>query len=158
MIELLTLNFDVACGVEHAFMVWTERAAAWWPAAHTVSHERGVHIVFEPRVGGRIFERTSTQVEHDWGHVTAWEPPHRLAYQWHIATDPSNATAVEIRFTALGPGATRVEVHHGGWDRLGPEQGREWRTMNRAGWDGVVPDYMAACASPSSHNQSIKET
>jgi uncharacterized protein YndB with AHSA1/START domain len=156
VIEPLTLSFDVICDARHAFTVWTEHAAAWWPAGHTARHERGVHIVFEPRVGGRIFERTLAQVEHDWGNVTAWEPPHRLAYRWHIATDPSNATAAKIRFIAIGPSATRVEVHHDGWDRLGSQQGRQWRTVNRGGWDGVLPNYPTVCASSHSRTNQVR--
>ena len=140
------LAFEVACDAEHAFRMWTEHASTWWPAAHTVSHERGVDIVFEPRVGGRIFERTTANLEYEWGSVTAWEPPHRLAYRWHIASDPSNATDVEVRFAPVDASATRVTVRHAGWERLGPEQGRQWRNINQGGWDGVVPEYVAACA------------
>jgi len=53
------------------------------------------------------------------GVVTAWEPPHRLAYRWHIATAPSEATDVEIRFRGTSSGATEVAIEHSGWDRLG---------------------------------------
>jgi hypothetical protein len=154
MIEPLRISFEVACDRRHAFSIWTERASAWWPAEHTVSRERGAQIVFEPRVGGRIFERTHTGLEYEWGQVTAWDPPHRLAYLWHIATEPANATDVEIRFVELSGSATRVEVEHGGWDRLGPEHGPQWRDTNQGGWDGVVPSYRAACASAASTNAS----
>ena len=55
MIEPLRISFEVACSPDHAFRTWTERAAAWWPPQHTVSHEPGAEIVFEPRPGGRIY-------------------------------------------------------------------------------------------------------
>ena len=68
----------------------------WWPPEHTALHEPGAEIVFEHRVGGRIFERTPQGDEIEWGEITEWEPPRRLRYRWHIATDPANATDVEI--------------------------------------------------------------
>ena len=68
----------------------------WWPPEHTALHEPGAEIVFEHRAGGRIFERTPQGDEIEWGEITEWEPPRRLRYRWHIATDPANATDVEI--------------------------------------------------------------
>ena len=37
-------------------------------------------------------------VEHDQGEILTWEPPHRLAYLWHLGTDRGRATEVEISF------------------------------------------------------------
>ena len=143
MIEPLRLSFEVACSAAHAFDTWTQRTSMWWPPAHTATHDPGARIVFEPRTGGRIFERTSAGQDVDWGWITVWEPPHRLVYQWHIATDIASATEVEIDFVDLGEG-TRVEIEHRGWQRLG-ERGQEWRDANRTGWDGVLPAYKTAC-------------
>lgn len=145
MIEPLRLSFEVACSPDHAFRTWTERATAWWPPQHTVSHEPGTEIVFEPRPGGRIYERTPDGREIEWGEIADWEPPHRLSYRWHIATDPANATEVEIVFRKLADATTRVEIEHGGWDSLG-EIGQAWREANQAGWDGVLPSYRSALA------------
>ena len=145
MIEPLRLSFVVACPVDHAFETWTAKASVWWPVEHTVSRAEGTQIVFEPRAGGRIFERTTGGEEIDWGEVTEWDPPRRLRYRWHIATDPVNATDVEIAFVEQPDASTRVEIEHGGWDRLG-ELGRSWREANHGGWDGVMPAYLAACA------------
>ena len=145
MIEPLRLSFVVACPADHAFATWTAKASSWWPAEHTVAREKGMKIVFEPRAGGRIFERTSSGQEIDWGEITEWDPPRRLRYQWHIATDAVNATDVEIAFRPLSDASTRVEIEHSGWDRLG-DSGRTWRDANQGGWDGVMPAYLAACA------------
>ena len=145
MIEPIRVTIDVACEPEHAFRTWTSRASAWWPNEHTASHERDAEIVFEPRVGGRIFERTTTGQEIEWGFVTDWDPPRRLRYQWHIATDPADATEVEIVFRGLEASLTRVEIEHRGWERLGDEKGRAGRDVNNGGWDGVLPAYIAAC-------------
>ena len=141
MIEPLRISFEVACSPDHAFATWTGRATSWWPPQHTVSHEPGAEIVFEPRAGGRIFERTSDGREIEWGQIVEWDRPRRLRYLWHIATETSNATDVEIVFHELADSTTRVEIEHGGWDRLGAI-GQSWRDANQAGWDGVLPSYI----------------
>ncbi len=146
MIEPLRISFEVECGPEHAFDTWTEQATAWWPPDHSMSHEPGAAIVFEPRPGGRIFERTASGRELEWGEIVDWERPRRLRYLWRIATDSRNATDVEIVFRRLSASRTRVEIEHGGWERLG-EAGPSWREANHAGWDGVLPAYRAALRS-----------
>jgi len=113
------------------------------PRSFTALHEGDAEIVFEPRVGGRIFERTAAGHEIDWGRVTEWDPPLRLRYRWHIAADPADATDVEIVFREPDASLTRVEIEHRGWERLGEEKGRAWRDVNHGGWDGVLP----ACIS-----------
>lgn len=145
MIEPLRLNFDVPCGAADAFDLWTQRSATWWPPEHTVSADPDVRVIFEGRPGGRIFERTPSGREIDWGEITVWEPPARLCYRWHIRVDRSDATDVEIRFRQLAAGGTRVEIEHRGWERLGA-RGRPWRQVNLGGWDGVLPAYRDQCA------------
>lgn len=97
MIEPILLTFDVACPADHAFDVWTRRIAAWWPVDHSVSGEPDLAVVLEPRVGGRIFERLPSGIEHDWGEVTTWEPPARLGYLWHLRRDRADATDRVVR-------------------------------------------------------------
>ena len=60
---------------EHAFTTWTTRIGSWWPADHTVSRSEDAAVVLQAGVGGRIYERTVDGREHDWGEITAWEPP-----------------------------------------------------------------------------------
>jgi len=142
MTEPLRLDLDVACPVGHAFTVWTAGIGTWWPADHTVTGERGLRVVLEGRVGGRIYERTPAGAEHDWGEVTTWEPPSRLAYRWFLRADRADATDVEIRFVPTGEG-TRVEIEHRGWERLGV-RADDWRDRNRQGWSTLLPHYEAA--------------
>ena len=123
----LTIELELGCPAEHAFTVWTTRISAWWPGDHTVSGDPE-EVVLQGHVGGRIFERTAEGVEHDWGRVTAWEPPTRLAYTWHIGSAPDAATEVEIRFRPHGDEASRIEITHRGWERLGPPRPAATRT------------------------------
>ncbi len=139
----LKLSFDVGCSPEHAFAVWTSGIGTWWPPDHTVTGQADLTVVLQEGVGGRIFERTTDGTEHDWGEVTVWEPPTQLSYLWHLRRDRSDATEVEIRFVPQGDTATRVEIEHRGWERLGAA-GDEWRDRNRAGWQGLLPHYVAA--------------
>jgi uncharacterized protein YndB with AHSA1/START domain len=145
VIEPIRIAFDVAVPPGHAFAVWTERIGQWWPADHTVTAEPDLTVVLERRAGGRIFERTRDGVEHDWGEVTVWEPPTRLAYLWHLRRDRADATEVEIRFVDRGDATTRVEIEHRGWERLGAE-GQSWRDRNLGGWSTLLPHYEAAIA------------
>jgi uncharacterized protein YndB with AHSA1/START domain len=144
MIEPLRLQFELDCPADHAFDVWTAKTSRWWPAEHTVTGEPELDVVFEPRQGGRIFERTRTGVEVDWGEITLWEPPRRLVYLWHIAAGRADATEVEIQFVDIGAGRTRVEIEHRGSEALG-RRGLSWRDANMAGWNGVLPHFTTAC-------------
>jgi hypothetical protein len=146
VIEPLRLSFEIACGAEHAFQTWTSRTSAWWPRSATMSGEPEVEVIFEPRVGGRVFERTRDGREIEWGAITTWDPPRRIGYLWHLATGRADATEVEIVFVELARSSTRVEIEHHGWERLGAK-GRRWREANQGGWDGVLPSYIAACAT-----------
>ena len=138
----LRISFDVACSPEHAFRVWTSRIGTWWPPDHTVTG-RAELIVLQADVGGRIYERTPDGAEHDWGEVIVWQPPSRLAYLWHLGLDRGRATEVDIRFVAQGSVATRIEIEHRGWERLG-EAAELWRARNNAGWQSLLPHFQAA--------------
>ena len=143
MIEPIELAFDVQASADHAFAVWTQDLGRWWPVDHTATGEDGLIITLEPRVGGRIFERTRDGRESDWGEIVVWEPPRRFVYRWFLRRTSAEATEVEIRFVPTAGDATRVEIEHRGWERLGSE-GPSWRDRNRGGWDGLLPHFIAA--------------
>jgi uncharacterized protein YndB with AHSA1/START domain len=117
---------------DDSFRIFTERLGSWWPlATHSVYEERAVDAAF---VDGKIVETSDTGERCEWGTVTAWEPPHRLAFTWHPGYPAAQATSVEIEFRADEDG-TRVELTHRGWEALG---GRAART--RASYvNGWVP-------------------
>jgi uncharacterized protein YndB with AHSA1/START domain len=78
--------------------------------------------------------------------VLDWEPPRRLRYLWHLRFDRSDATEVEVTFSAAGSG-TEVAIVHRGWERLGAVA-EERRERNRRGWSGVIEPYRRAALSP----------
>ena len=145
MMDPLEFSVELDCPAVHAFDVWTTRFSMWWPAGHSVSGDPDVAVVFEARLGGRIFERTADGTEIDWGEVTHWEPRTRLGYIWHIHRDRSDATDVDVRFVDIGDSRCRVEIVHTGWERLG-EDGEAWRERNLGGWSGLLPHFVAAVA------------
>jgi uncharacterized protein YndB with AHSA1/START domain len=145
MIEPLHLSVVVQCDAEHAFAVFTSKTSIWWPPSHSVSRQPGITVTFEPRLGGRIVERTSDSAEFDWGEILVWGPPRRLGYLWHLGSDRSQATEVQIEFVPLTDDSTRVDITHSGWERLG-DLGPTRREKNSHGWGGMLPHYVSACA------------
>ena len=143
MTDALRISQEIDCTPEHAFTVWTTRLSTWWPKGHSASGDTETVPVLEPRLGGRIYERTGDGREIDWGEITTWDPPHRLGYRWHIAWDVALATDVELTFVALADDRTRLDVVHTGWDRFGEEADR-FRTANTGGWGALLPRFVAA--------------
>lgn len=142
MTEPLVVEFDVHATIEHAFSMWTEHCVMWWPRSHTITGNPA-NIVFEPRAGGRIFERGPDGAEHAWGEVLDWDPPARLTYRWHLFFEPSQATDVEVTFRERD-GVTAVRIHQSGWDRLGAA-GPPRRTRTGQAWAAISERYAAAC-------------
>lgn len=147
--EPIELAFHVGCAPDQAFGLWTGRTSLWWPKSHSVTRDPQLDVVFEPYAGGRIVERTPAGEAHVWGEITAWEPPHRLAYRWHLLQDLADATDVEITFGAAAGGGTEVRIVHGGWERLG-ERASGLRERNHAGWSGLLPHFTAVAESQRS--------
>jgi len=117
-----------------AFEVFTTRFADWWNPDHHIIEAPLAEMVFEPRVGGHIFDRGTDGSECRWATILAYEPPHRLVFSWNIGldwkleTNPERASEVEVRFTAEGPERTLVELEHRNIDR----HGDGWQAMRDA--------------------------
>lgn len=114
----------VQASAARAFETFTLGMHRWWPADHSLNPASARQaIIVEPRPGGRWFERSVDGAECDWGHVIAWEPPHRVVFAWQIdATwkfDPKFVTEVEIRFEAQGADSTLVRLEHRNLERFG---------------------------------------
>jgi uncharacterized protein YndB with AHSA1/START domain len=145
--DTLVVEFEVAAPVEHAFAIWTERCASWWPADHTLTTSP-IAITFEPFAGGRIFEVGPDGAEHPWGEILVWEPPNRAAYQWHLFFDPSEATTVEVTFRQGDANRTLVRIEQSGWERLG-DAGPPRRTRTGQAWNALSGRFRAACDHPT---------
>jgi uncharacterized protein YndB with AHSA1/START domain len=129
---------------ETAFETFTRGMTDWWPEEpHSVFDDR-VAVVFEERVGGRVYERAADGQEADWADVIAWEPPERLVLRWRV-NPRRGPTEVEVRFTAED-GGTRVDLEHRGWDLVGDANGR---ASYNGGWDNVLGAYAAGVQSVS---------
>ncbi|HYZ77743.1 MAG TPA: SRPBCC family protein [Gaiellaceae bacterium] len=140
-IEPVHRSVTVDRSVEDAFRVFTEELGNWWPVeTHSIAKDAVETVVMEGQVGGRLYERTTGGEEHGWGRMLVWEPPRRVAFEWHITGVP---TEVEVRFTPAGQG-TRVDLEHRGFERV--ENGAERRDSYSSGWVTVLGRYAAAAA------------
>ena len=149
MIEPLVVEFTVATSPSHAFDMWANRTALWWPRGHTMGDSDDYEIIFEGRPGGRVYERIGDGTEHEWGEVLDWDPPHRIRYLWHLFFDRSEATTVEVRFAAAGEADTTVTLTQNGFERLG-DAGVTRRERTGSAWAELGRHYEAACAASES--------
>jgi uncharacterized protein YndB with AHSA1/START domain len=112
--------------IERAFAVFTERFGDFKPREHNLLAVPIAETVFEPFVGGHIYDRGADGSVCRWARILAYEPPHRVVFSWDIGptwqleSDPAKASEVEVRFTAESGDRTRVELEHRHLDRHGP--------------------------------------
>ena len=69
---------------ERAFSVFTEVLDSWFPREYNLLAVDIAERTFEPREGGRIFDRGTDGSECSWGKVLAYEPPERVVFAWAI--------------------------------------------------------------------------
>jgi uncharacterized protein YndB with AHSA1/START domain len=111
--------------IARAFSVFTEQFDRIKPREHNLLGVEIAETVFEPREGGRIFDRGVDGSECHWARVLAYEPPDRIVFswdispQWQIETDHAKTSEVEVRFVAETLERTRVELEHRNLDRHG---------------------------------------
>ena len=130
--EAVRFHVTVEVSPERAFRVFTEKFDLIKPREHNLlAPEPIAETVFEPQVGGHVYDRGENGSMCRWARVLAFEPPRRFVISWDISpswqlvTDPSQASEVEVNFIPEGPDRTRVELEHRHLERHG------------AGWESV---------------------
>lgn len=124
----------VQAAPDKAFSVFTEGIGSWWPPEHHILPAPLAEMVFEPRVGGHVYDRGTDGSECRWARVLEYEPPHRFVISWDIRldwqleTDPDKTSEIEVRFTPEGEDRTLVELEHRKLDR----HGLGWKAMRDA--------------------------
>jgi uncharacterized protein YndB with AHSA1/START domain len=137
--------------IERAFKVFTERFDRIKPREHNMLGVDIAESIFEPRGGGRVYDRGVDGSECQWGRVLAYEPPTRILFtwdispRWQIETDPTRSSEVEIRFVAEAERRTRVELEHRHLDRHGDGwQGLAEGVRGDQGWRLYLQRFAAA--------------
>jgi uncharacterized protein YndB with AHSA1/START domain len=134
--------------IERAFAVFTEQFGRFKPREHNLLTVPIAETVFEPRVGGHIYDRGVDGSECRWARIVVYQPPHRVVFTWDIGptwrveTDPSKTSEVEVRFTAESGERTRVDLEHRNLDR----HGTGWQSVadgvdGDAGWPLYLDRY-----------------
>ncbi|MBN9077921.1 MAG: SRPBCC family protein [Rhizobiales bacterium] len=122
---------EVEAPIARAFKVFTEQFGRFKPREHNLLSVPIADTVFEPRVGGHIYDRGLDGSECRWARVLAYEPPRRLLLSWNISprwqieTEPEKTSEWEVRFIAVTENRTRVEIEHRHLERHGE------------GWEGL---------------------
>ena len=135
------LHVVVDAPIDTAFRVFTGEFDRIKPREHNMLGVQIAETVFEPRVGGHVYDRGVDGSVCRWARVLAYEPPHRfviswdISPQWQIETNLERTSEVEVRFIAEGTGRRRVELEHRNLDR----HGDGWEHMrdgvrNEGGW------------------------
>jgi uncharacterized protein YndB with AHSA1/START domain len=121
----------VEAPIERAFEVFTKQFGSFKPPEHNLLAVQIAETVFEPQVGGYVYDRGVDGTVCRWARVLAYEPPKRVLLSWNISprwqieTDPDKVSEWEVRFTSETPQRTRVEIEHRKLERHGE------------GWEGV---------------------
>jgi len=135
-----TVNTSVVveAPIERAFKVFTEDFGSFKPPDHNMLGVEIAETVFEPRVGGSLYDRGVDGSVCRWARVLAYEPPNRVVLswdispQWQIETDLDKTSEWEVRFVAETAERTRVELEHRNLERH--DEG--WQDLR----DGVAGD------------------
>nr|WP_193364354.1 SRPBCC family protein [Mesorhizobium alhagi] len=128
----------VEAPISRAFKVFTEDFGSFKPPEHNLLKVDIAETVFEPKVGGFLYDRGVDGSVCRWARVLAYEPPSRLLLSWDISPrwqieeDPRKTSEWEVRFIAETPERTRVEIEHRNLDR----HGEGWQSVR----DGVAAD------------------
>lgn len=138
----LVKKVTVPVAPARAFEAFTAEMSTWWPLrTHSIGADAARRIEFGGEVGAEITEYGDDGPIGNWGTISAWEPPDRVAFSWHPGDDPSRPTQVEVRFVPVAEG-TEVVLTHTDW-HLRPN-GATARAGYESGWTAVLTHYVQA--------------
>ena len=142
--------------IDRAFRVFTEDFGAFKPPSHNLLGVEIAETVFEPRVGGYLYDRGVDGTVCRWARVLAYEPPGRVLISWDISphwqleTDLEKTSEVEVRFIAETDKRTRVELEHRNLDRHGDGwEGLREGVGSEGGWPLYLQRYADVIAKES---------
>jgi len=133
---------------DHAFYVFTAGLGRWWPLDHGIGKTPRQAVVMETRLGGRWYEVAEDGTQTNVGRIIVWDPPRRFVMTWDINSqwkpDTTVSSEVEVQFIPDGANATRVELEHRKFERMGAEGGEKMRKDVDGGWPGLLELFKTA--------------
>jgi len=150
VLDAVRKSVTVNASPEEAFTIFTEDFDSWWPRSHHIGKTPMTRGIIEGRRGGRCYTEHEDGSEADWGTVLAWDPPRlvliawRIAANWQFEPDLEKASEVEVRFTPVEDGVTRVDLEHRNFERMS-SGAAEMRTGvgGEGGWGSILQLFAA---------------
>lgn len=105
MTEVLTRNISLACGIDHAFDVFTGKIDLWWPRGHRKHRDGSLRLDDDA-----LIDRAPDGTEWTMATVAEIDPPSLLRLDWYPGS-PGAPTSVEIRFTGDDSNTDIVVTH-----------------------------------------------
>jgi hypothetical protein len=139
--EPIRQAFVVEADQRRTFKTFACTLSAWWPMEARSPRGQPADVRIEECRGGRIYRVDQGGREHEWGHVTLWDPPQAFSFVSETLPGPER-TEVALRFQRLGPALTRVVVEHRGWERLSSAL-YDRHTSHVGGWLAALRRYAA---------------
>ena len=158
-IEAVRKSVTVNADPETAFAIFTADFDSWWPRSHHLGKTPMTKGIIEARKGGRCYTEHEDGSEVNWGTVQTWEPPHRVVLAWQISSDwkcepdLSKASEVEVRFTPLGAGKTRVDLEHRHFERMAGGEAMRAGVNAEGGWGSLLQMFSARVDAAASSQQ-----
>jgi len=128
------VSIVVDAPLARAFDTFTADIGSWWPPEHHILESELAEMVFEPRVGGHVYDRGVDGRVCRWADVLEYDRPNRFVITWNInlawqlETDPARTSEIEVRFEAESAARTRVTLDHRHLER----HGEGWQAMRDA--------------------------
>ncbi|CRZ15687.1 SRPBCC family protein [Mycolicibacterium neworleansense] len=155
--EPIRKSVVVHAAVARAFTVFIDRFDTIKPREHNLLPVPIERTVFEPYVGGHIYDVGTDGSRCAWARVLNYEPPNRVVFSWDIGptwqieSDPNRTSEVEIRFIPESADRTRVELEHRHLER----HGEGWRSVadgvgGDAGWPLYLDRYVEVITQEAS--------